>query len=98
MFSGRRGDGVDTLSRPGDGVAAASSREDAVAAMLKLGRRINTRKSAASADVPILKRNFEALVTSWTSSWGDTTLLKLSRDQILRNKAPNSRTRGVGSL
>ena len=95
MCSRCRGDGVDTL---GDGVMAASSREDAVAAMVKLGRRINTRKSAASADVPILKRNFEALVTSWTSSWGDTTLLKLSRDQILRNKAPNSRTRGVGSL
>ena len=95
MRSRCRGDGVDTL---GDGVMAASSREDAIAAMVKLGRRINTRKSAASADVPILKRNFEALVTSWTSSWGDTTLLKLSRDQILRNKAPNSRTRGVGSL
>ena len=95
MRSRCRGDGVDTL---GDGVMAASSREDAIAAMVKLGRRINTRKSAASADVPILKRSFDALVTSWTSSWGDTTLLKLSRDQILRNKAPNSRTRGVGSL
>ena len=95
MCSRCRGDGVDTL---GDGVMAASSREDAIAAMVKLGRRINTRKSAASADVPILKRNFEALVTSWTSSWGDTTLLKLSRDHILRNNAPNSRTRGVGSL
>ena len=95
MRSRCRGDGVDTL---GDGVMAASSREDAIAAMVKLGRRINTRKSAASADVPILKRSFEALVTSWTSSCGDTTDLKLSRDQILRNKAPNSRTRGVGSL
>ena len=95
MRSRCRGDGVDTL---GDGVMAASSREDAIAAMVKLGRRINTRKSAASADVPILNRSFDALVTSWTSSWGDTTLLKLSRDQIFLNKAPNSRTRGVGSL
>ena len=95
MRSRCRGDGVDTL---GDGVMAASSREDAIAAMVKLGRRINTRKSAASADVPILNRNLDALVTSWTSSWGDTTDLKLSRDQILRNNAPNSRTRGVGSL
>ena len=95
MRSRCRGDGVDTL---GDGVMAASSREDAIAAMVKLGRRINTRKSAASADVPILKRSFDALVTSWTSSCGDTTLLKLSRDHIFLNKAPNSRTRGVGSL
>ena len=95
MRSRCRGDGVDTL---GDGVMAASSREDAVAAMVKLGRRINTRKSAASAEVPILNRSFDALVTSWTSSWGETTLLKLSRDQIFLNNAPNSRTRGVGSL
>ena len=55
-----------------------------------------TRKSAASADVPILKRSLEARVTSWTSSWGETTLLKLSRDQILRSNAPNSLTRGEG--
>ena len=95
MCSRCRGDGVDTL---GDGVVPASSREDAIAAMVKLGRRINTRKSAASAEVPILNRNFDALVTSWTSSCGETTLLKLSRDHIFLNKAPNSRTRGVGSL
>ena len=56
----------------------------------------HTRKSAASADVPILNRSFDALVTSWTSSWGDTTDLKLSRDQILRKSAPNSLTRGDG--
>ena len=56
----------------------------------------HTRKSAASADVPILNRSFDARVTSWTSSCGETTLLKLSRDQILRKSAPNSLTRGEG--
>ena len=97
MRSRCRGDGVDTL------VAAMASRwrrltKTPSPRCCKIRTPRHTRKSAASADVPILKRSFDALVTSWTSSWGETTLLKLSRDQILRNKAPNSRTRGVGSL
>ena len=103
MFSWCRGDGADggslsLSSMACGGVERTSTPPARHRRDMKTRTPHHTKKSAASADVPILKRNLEALVTSWTSSWGETTDLKLSRDQIFRNKAPNSRTRGVGSL